>query len=139
MAINASPRLHLPAFLRLLARSPKGRLMHHPAARLLLVLVAVAGGSWAVAQSPPKAAIEQGRKILEANCARCHAIGLIGDSPLAIAPPFRSLHQRYPVENLAEALSEGIVTGHKEMPAFVFGDEEIGAIIAYLKALEVKR
>lgn len=105
------------------------------------LLIALAAGAIApaIAQSPPKSTIEQGRKILEANCARCHSIGLLGDSPLNIAPPFRTLHQRYPVENLAEALSEGIVTGHKEMPAFVFGDEEIGAIIAYLKALEVKR
>jgi mono/diheme cytochrome c family protein len=105
----------------------------------LLTGLAVGIGASTLAQSPPKAAIEEGRKILEANCARCHAIGLLGNSPLAIAPPFRTLHQRYPVENLAEALSEGIVTGHKEMPAFVFGDAEIGAIIAYLKALEVKR
>ncbi|KAB2848573.1 MAG: cytochrome c [Hyphomicrobiaceae bacterium] len=109
--------------------------------RPVALLFALAAGAaiQVLAQSPPEAAIEQGRKILEANCARCHAIGLLGESPLAIAPPFRTLHRRYPVENLAEALSEGIVTGHKEMPAFVFGDEEIGAIIAYLKALEVRR
>lgn len=106
---------------------------------MLAAFAAVTHVASAVAQSPPKAAIEQGRVIVETNCGRCHATGLLGESPLAIAPPFRTLHQRYPVENLAEALSEGIVTGHKEMPAFVFGDEEIGAIIAYLKALEVKR
>ena len=34
------------------------------------------------------------------------------------APPFRALHERYPVENLSEALAEGIRTGHPEMPQF---------------------
>ena len=53
-----------------------------------------------------------------ANCARCHAIDKVSPSPLPIAPPFRSLNERYPVENLAESLAEGIVTGHPTMPEF---------------------
>ena len=59
-----------------------------------------------------------GQRLAQANCASCHAIGRIGESPLRIAPPFRELHKRYPVENLAEALAEGIVTGHPTMPQF---------------------
>ena len=39
---------------------------------------------------------------------------------MALAPPFRLLPQRYPVEHLAEALAEGIVTGHPAMPQFKF-------------------
>ena len=37
-------------------------------------------------------------------------VGIAGKSPLALAPPFRTLHQRYRVESLQEALAEGIVT-----------------------------
>lgn len=41
-----------------------------------------------------------------------------------------------PVEDLAEALGEGVVTGHAEMPQFVFEPDQVGAIIAYLRTLE---
>jgi cytochrome c len=37
-----------------------------------------------------------------------------------LAPPFRTLHERYPVEDLVEPLAEGIVTGHPTMPEFRF-------------------
>jgi mono/diheme cytochrome c family protein len=55
--------------------------------------------------------IQRGRTFVQVHCAGCHAIGRVGESPLPIAPPFRTLHERYPVESLAEALAEGITTG----------------------------
>ena len=67
---------------------------------------------------------------------RCHAVGRAGDSPLRIAPPFRTLHTRYPVENLAEALAEGITVGHPAMPEFRLDPDQIDNLIAYLKTLE---
>lgn len=70
------------------------------------------------------------------NCAKCHAIGKSGDSPLPIAPPFRTLHERYPVESLAESLAEGITTGHPTMPEFTLEPDQIENFIAYLKTLE---
>ena len=48
----------------------------------------------------------------------CHSIGRTGDSPLDLAPPFRTLHKRYPIDDLQESLAEGIVTGHPTMPQF---------------------
>jgi mono/diheme cytochrome c family protein len=83
--------------------------------------------------SPPA---QRGLRIVRANCSRCHAIGKIGVSPLPIAPPFRTLHERYPVEDLQEPLAEGIVTGHPTMPEFRFDPGQVGDIIAYLKTLE---
>ena len=77
-----------------------------------------------------------GRRLAETNCARCHAVGRVGDSPLPIAPPFRTLHTRYPVENLAEALAEGIVVGHPTMPEFRLDPDQAESLIAYLKTLE---
>jgi cytochrome c len=79
---------------------------------------------------------QRGLVIVRTNCSRCHAIGKIGDSPLPIAPPFRTLHQRYPVDDLQEPLAEGIVTGHPTMPEFRFDPGQVGDIIAYLKSLE---
>ena len=77
-----------------------------------------------------------GQRLGQANCASCHAVGRVGESPLRIAPPFRELHKRYPVENLAEALAEGIVTGHPTMPQFRFDPDQIEHVIAHLKTLE---
>ena len=80
--------------------------------------------------------IAAGQKLVEANCSRCHAIGQTGESPLAKAPPFREVVTRYPPDSLGEALVEGIVTGHNEMPEFVFEPDEAMEIIAYLNSLK---
>jgi cytochrome c len=86
----------------------------------------------AQAQIPP---IDRGRALAQANCAGCHAIGRTGESPLPKAPPFRILHRRYPVQNLAEALAEGIRVVHP-MPEFRLKPNQIDDLIAYLKSLE---
>ena len=77
-----------------------------------------------------------GYAIAKEYCARCHAIEKSGTSPLTIAPPFRDLHLRYPVSDLAESLGEGIRTGHPSMPEFRFDPDQIENFIAYLKTLE---
>ena len=77
-----------------------------------------------------------GFALLQEHCARCHAIALEGDSPLAKAPPFRDVVKRYDPSQLQEALAEGIVTGHNEMPEFEFSPDEIAGIIAYLDSLK---
>ncbi len=97
----------------------------------LLVLGAVMSATSAQAQ----VTAEQGEEIAARLCSRCHAIGRKGDSPMGVAPPFRALSKRYPVENLAEAFAEGIVTGHPAMPRFVFEPREIDALLAYLQGL----
>jgi hypothetical protein len=59
-----------------------------------------------------------------------------GASPLQMAPPFRTLHLHYNVEDLAESLAEGILVGHPSMPVFRFDPDQIANLIAYLKTLE---
>jgi len=54
----------------------------------------------------------------------------------AKAPPFIDVVKRYPPATLAEALAEGISTGHPDMPEFVFAPDEIGHLIAYLESLQ---
>ncbi len=80
--------------------------------------------------------VAQGRRLAQTNCARCHSIDKVGPSPLRIAPPFRTLHERYPVEDLEEPLAEGIMTGHPSMPEFRFEPDQIADFIAFLKTLE---
>jgi len=65
-----------------------------------------------------------------------YSVDKVTDSPLKIAPPFRTLHLRYPVESLEEALGEGIVTGHPSMPEFRLDPGQVGDVISYLKSLE---
>lgn len=77
----------------------------------------------------------RGLAFAKAHCARCHAIGRHGVSRLKQAPPFRTLHLRYPIETLAEAFAEGIYTGHSEMPAFELQPDEINDLLSYLKSL----
>jgi len=93
---------------------------------LLLIMPALAATS----------AEQRGKAFARANCARCHAIDRVSKSPLRIAPPLRTLHQRYPIEALEEALAEGISTGHPDMPAFELNPDQIHDLLSYLKTLE---
>jgi mono/diheme cytochrome c family protein len=86
------------------------------------------------AQMSPSA--QRGLTFVRTNCARCHAIDKLSESPLPIAPPFRTLHQRYPVENLPLAIVRGTRTGHPNMPAFQLDPGQVDDVIAYLKTLE---
>jgi cytochrome c len=79
---------------------------------------------------------QRGKTFALNNCAKCHSIDKVSPSPLKIAPPFRTLHKRYPIETLGEALAEGIYTGHPTMPAFQLEPDQIGDLLAYLKTLE---
>lgn len=90
------------------------------------------------AASPPsqRHAIEIGRSLAQAHCATCHAIGARGQSPNPKAPRFATLAQRYPLDNLAEALSEGILVGHGPMPEFQFEPDQIDGLIAYLRSIQ---
>lgn len=80
--------------------------------------------------------LARGRELLETNCSRCHAVGPEGPSPLKAAPAFRTLGERYPVDDLEEALAEGIITGHAAMPELSFEPGDVAAIIAYMRSLQ---
>ena len=79
--------------------------------------------------------LKRGEMLLDRACGSCHALGS-GDSPVKDAPAFYTLGKRYPVENLEEALGEGFMSGHPDMPEFRFDAHDVGAIIAYLKSIQ---
>ena len=87
----------------------------------------------AMAASPDE---QRGKTFALNNCARCHAVDRVSQSPLKIAPPFRTLHKRYPIETLAESLAEGIQTGHPTMPEFRLDPDQIHDLLSYLKTLQ---
>jgi len=82
-----------------------------------------------------RAEIADGKAFAEARCGACHAIGADDTSRLEKAPAFRDLHKRYPVDTLAEAFAEGIVTGHPGMPEFVLDTDMIEDLLGYIKSL----
>src|SRR5690349_469121 len=104
---------------QLAAKPATGR----PSMVLCVTILFLAAPLPAAADGP----VDLGHRLVVENCSRCHAVEKTGNSPLAKAPPFRTLHSRYPVEDLSEALAEGIVTGHPGMPEFSFKSAEVGA------------
>ena len=54
----------------------------------------------AAAASPQE---QRGKTFALNNCAKCHSIDKVSPSPLKIAPPFRTLHKRYPIETLGRS------------------------------------
>ena len=87
----------------------------------------------ALAASPAE---QRGKAYAVSHCARCHAVDRVANSRLKTAPPFRTLHLRYPIETLGEALAEGIYAGHAAMPSSELTPEQIHDLLSYLKTLE---
>jgi len=108
--------------------------------KIVFTVVAAALLSATIVQSARAAAdpaqLKRGEELLQRDCSRCHAVGRTGESPHKGAPAFRNLSKRYPIQSLEEALAEGIVSGHPDMPEFSFDAADVGAIIAYLKSIQ---
>ncbi len=105
----------------------------------LLVLGVGAGAALGQGSAPPEAYVpsaERGHALVQRDCAGCHAVETTGASPFTPAPPFRTLADRYPLEDLEEALTEGIMSGHPAMPQFEFSAEDAADIVAWMKGLE---
>lgn len=110
-----------------------------------LVALALLTGACAAPRAEPVAAaqdmsdaqafVNDGRDIAEAQCSSCHAIGPYGDSPNAVAPPFRTVLSRYHADVLEQELIEGIRVTHP-MPAFQMNPLGVDALIAYLRSIQ---
>lgn len=87
----------------------------------------------------PQARVARGEMLVRRHCGGCHAVGRAGSSRLAGAPAFRELHRRYEPEALAEALGEGILTGHPAMPEFRFPPDDVRAVILYLNSIQTRQ
>jgi mono/diheme cytochrome c family protein len=109
-------------------------------AALLLLAAAIGWPAYAAPDNdqPDPEDLKLGETLLTRDCSRCHAVGRTGASPYAGAPAFRTLGQRYPVESLEEALGEGIMSGHPDMPEFNFDADQVGAIIDYLNSIQTR-
>ena len=121
----------------------------HVATLAIGVLLASLVGGCTLAGAQPQReppGISGGQRIAERNCGGCHAVGS-GDSKLADAPPFRTLHDRYPPGGLDEILQEGMLRPsrmpedgspkfHPRMPMADLDDDETAQLKAYLRSLD---
>jgi mono/diheme cytochrome c family protein len=84
------------------------------------------------------ALVEDGLAVAEANCASCHAVGAVGESPNRKAPIFRALLARYSPDTLEAELADGIRVAHAPMPQFQFKPEAAAALVAYLRTVQTQ-
>ncbi len=105
--------------------------------RLILATAAatLALGSAAFALSPAE---QRGQTFAQANCALCHAVLAFGNSPLPMAPPFRTLHTIRDIDKLSEPLHVGAVSEDPNMPHFLLDMDQINDLIAYLHTFDDK-
>ncbi|MFN4023896.1 MAG: c-type cytochrome [Hyphomonas sp.] len=91
----------------------------------------------ATAGAPPAPRLlAEGEEIATSLCAVCHAVSTTDMSPHPEAPPLRELSQVYPVRALEEALAEGIMVGHPDMPPFQLEPDDIDALLTYLESIQ---
>jgi len=90
-------------------------------------------GTSALAQAPQ--APVDGAALAEMRCGRCHATGLETQSPQRGVIPFQRLHERYPVDMLADAARTGTIAGHDEMPMFQLTAAEVRALLEHIDSL----
>jgi mono/diheme cytochrome c family protein len=98
---------------------------------MALGVLLLLSGNAALAQQSP--AVQRGLVFVRFNCAQCHSIDAVSESPLAAAPPFRTLHLKFPIEVLRRRLGEGIVANHPTMPQFQLEPDQLNDVIAYLQ------
>lgn len=142
-ASRALIRINTPPFANTQCERPWRRTMFIPrlAAALALSCAACASPQPLFRSALPRPdtteqAALRGQQFVTQACAGCHAMGAVGDSPMADATPFRAIVHRYPLDRLEEAFAEGLVTSHPAMPAYVFRASEIDDLIAYLQTVK---
>lgn len=98
----------------------------------LSLIAALAAATSAEAAS---GSVRRGRAIAQKYCAMCHAVGRTDASPKEGTIPFRDLHSRYPIDSLDEALGEGLVINHPDMPEITLSVAQIYDFKAYIRSL----
>ena len=83
-----------------------------------------------------RSAEDRGEDLMSRHCAMCHAIGRSGTSPDSKAPPLRTLIQRGLLDSLEMSLAKGSLSGHPQMPAFSFQQQDVRAILRYLRSIQ---
>ena len=87
----------------------------------------------ALAMSPAE---QRGKTFALTNCARCHSIDRVTQSPLKIAPPLRILHLAIQSRRSLRRLLRASIRVIQQCRAFVLDPDQIYDLLSYLKTLE---
>ena len=82
---------------------------------------------------PPTRLAATGRDIAEYRCAACHPVRALDRGRMPGAPRLSDLVRRYPGATLEARLRDIASAGHGRMPGFVFAQEEVEALAAYVR------
>jgi mono/diheme cytochrome c family protein len=94
-------------------------------------------GAWSTTSFALDHEQQRGKALLDRLCARCHAVGVKGQSPHIHAPPFRTFGDDKLYDNdFGERLQDGLSTIHPEMPTFRFNRRDAEAAVNYLKSIQ---
>lgn len=97
--------------------------------------ISLAAGACTTMEDQPREAMD-GLRLAQSRCSACHAIGLSDASTRPDAPPLRDLYQRYAVDDVRRAFSQGIHIGHPDMPTFHLAPDEVDRLVAYLRSID---
>ncbi|MFZ1990074.1 MAG: cytochrome c [Alphaproteobacteria bacterium] len=105
----------------------------------MMVILGIASFSISTAAHADDGDPKRGHVIAKKYCSPCHAVEAKQEkSPVADAPPFRTFASKWPLEDIEEALAEGIMVGHEgvQMPVFELDPPAIADLIAYLRSIQ---
>jgi cytochrome c len=103
---------------------------------IAIALVATICASSVAAAEPLSRLNQRGKAVLTRLCGDCHAVGSTGNSPHVLAPTFRTIENRYDIEDLVEQLRQGFTAPHPDMPTFKFTGPDAQAVRSYLRAIQ---
>ena len=103
---------------------------------IVAAAVLLAATTVAATAAPLNRLEQRGYNLLKELCSRCHAVGRSGASPHVGAPTFRTIANRYDIDDLVERLRDGFTAPHPDMPTFSFTRQDAEAVRAYLNAIQ---
>ena len=118
--------------------------MTHRTLRSAALIVVLVGGALVVTSPGASAknifprrdtAAERGHRVAARDCAGCHAIEKVGDSPRPGAPPFREIRRRYNEASMQSEFAAIREVGHYEMPPTPISLSDGRDLTAYIESL----
>lgn len=100
------------------------------------LLIAVAAAVAAPAFAADSESRFRGRRIVEANCAVCHAIAQVDESENPDAPAFRALARLRPLAPLRKEMAGELFLRHAVMPDFEPTPEQVDDIVDFIESIQ---
>jgi mono/diheme cytochrome c family protein len=91
--------------------------------------------AWGVGFASPTS-VARGRRLAEANCARCHTIAGSAESPMAGAPRFSDLERLSGGHGLDDIFADGVLAPHPPMPTFLAQQGAMADLLDFIRSVQ---